>query len=272
MSPQEEASSTLAGTVLAPNNRGIVLDLVVFVVSLLLVQTLAMLANTLVHAAGEDVRAKLAIGLFFAALVLVQPLAPILKRWSFHQRNSFSAESSAGCLLFWFMFVYLAMMFILCGVAAVVLGEVFFTGPDVGVLLALAGFVWSIISVGFVYRYFMTPKKPPRWTFLTTPAAEHLGDGFLYLNALGFQILWGSVTASGPFRELVTGTPLGRPGGFTDILGRLVVIAVSAVLLYLPARLFYLAEDKHRALTWATILLANLPLILRIAFAPAVHT
>jgi len=163
------------------------------------------------------------------------------------------------------------MMFALCGVAAVVLGEVFATGPDVGVAFALAGFVWSIISVGFVYRYFVTPKKTPRWTFLTTPAAEHLGDAFIYLNVIGFQILWGSVTASGPFRELVTGTPLGRPGSLTDVLGRLVLTAVCAVLLYLPARIFYLAEDEHRGLTAATMLLANLPLILKIAFAPAVH-
>ncbi len=50
-------------------------------------------------------RAKLAMGLFFATLVFVQPLGPALKRWPFHQRNTFSAGSSAGCLLFWFMFV-----------------------------------------------------------------------------------------------------------------------------------------------------------------------
>jgi hypothetical protein len=257
---------------LAPKNRGIVLDLVVFLVGLVLVRALGIPASNLVHAAGEDVHAKLAIGLFFAALVIVQPLGPVLKRWSFHQRNTFSTDSGAGCLLFWFMFVYLAMMLALCGTAAVILGGVFSTSADVSVGFALVGFVWSIISVGFVYRYFVPPKGTPRWTFLTTPAAEHLGDAFIYLNVIGFQILWGSVTASGPFREIVTGTPLGRPGSFTDILGRLAVTAACAVLLYLPARIFYLAEDKHRALTWATMLLANLPLILRIAFAPPVHT
>jgi hypothetical protein len=261
-----------AGKMLAPNNRGVVLDLVVFVVSLLLLRALGILANTLVHAAAHNVPAKLAVGLFFAALVFVQPLGPILKRWSFHQRTAFSADSDAGCLVFWFMFVYLVLMFALCAVAAVVLGEVFSAGPDVGVVFALGGFVWSIISVVFVYRYFVPPKESPRWTFLTTPAAAHLGDAFIYLNAIAFQILWGTVTASAPFRELVTGTPLGRPGSFSDILGRLVAIAVCALLLYFPARIFYLAEDKHRALTWATILLANLPLILRIAFTPAVHT
>jgi hypothetical protein len=258
--------------VMAPLNRGIVLDLVVFLVNLLLMRALVISANNLVHAAREDEGAKLAIGLFFAALVFVQPVGPVLKRWSFHQRNTFSTDSSAGCLLFWFMFAYLVMMFALCGVAAVVLGGVFSTGADAGVMLALGGFAWSIISVVFVYRYFVKPKKTPRWTFLTTPAAERLGDVFIYLNAIGFQILWASVTASRPFRELVTGTPLGRPDSFTDILGRLAAITACALFLYLPARIFYLAEDKHRALTAATILLANLPLIVSIVFARAVHT
>jgi len=262
----------VAGKMMAPHNRGVVLDLVVFAVNLLLIRALVIPANTLVHAAREDVGAKLMIGLFFAALVFIQPAGPVLKRWSFHQRNTFSADSSAGCLLFWFMFAYLAMMFALCGVAAVVLGEVFSTGPDMGVVLVLAGFVWSIVSVVFVYRYFVPPKKPPRWTFLTTPAAEHLGDVFIYLNVIGFQILWAGVTASGPFRELVTGTPLGRPDSLTDVVGRLVATAACALLLYLPARIFYLVEDRHRALAAATMLLANLPLILSIVFARSVHT
>jgi hypothetical protein len=73
------------------------------------------------------------------------------------------------------------------------------------------------------------------------------------------------------FRELVTRTPLGRPGSVTDVLGRLVAVAICALVLYLPARIFYLAEDKHRALTWGTMVLANLPLILTVAFAPALH-
>ena len=260
-----------AGNVVAPNNRGILLDLVVFFVSLLTVRALVVLANSLVHAAVEDVRAKLAVGVFFAGIVLIQPLGPFLKRWPFHQRNTFSTESGAGCLLFWFMFPYVVMMFALSTVAAVVLGDVFSGRPAVGVPLVLAGVTWSIVSVGLIYRYFVPPKTAPRWTFLTTPAAERLGDAFIYLNVIGFQILWASLTASALFRELVTGTPLGRPGSFADILGRLVAITVCAVLLYLPARIYYLVEDRHRRLTAATMLLANLPLILRTTFAPPFH-
>jgi hypothetical protein len=266
----------LAGKTWAPNNRGVVLDLAVFFVALFLARALVALAHAAVQAAArEDMHAKLAVGLFFAVLVLIQPIGPALKRWSFHQRHTFSAESGAGCLVFWFMFVYFAVMLALCTTAIVVLGEVFANGAganeSVGVGLVLAGFVWSMFSVGIVYRYFMTPKKPPRWTFLTTPAAEHLGDAFVFANAIGFQILWGSVTSSGMFREAVTGTPLGRPGSASDVLGRLLAIAACALVLYLPARIYYLAEDKHRALTYATMLLANFPLILTLAFAPSAH-
>ena len=226
-----------------------------------------MVANSVVHAAVEDVRAKLAVGLFFAALVLVQPLGPALKRWSFHQRHAFSTGSTAGCLLFWFMPVYLVLMFALCTTAVIVLGQVVAPGlgEGAGVALALAGVAWSIISVSFVYRYFVAPKNAPRWTFLTTPAAERLGDACVFVNAIGLQILWGSVTSSAAFRELVTQTPLGRPGSVTDIVGRLIATAACAALLYLPGRILYLAEDKYRPLTYATMLLANLPLILRIA-------
>jgi hypothetical protein len=253
----------------APSNRGIILDLVIFAVSLLLLRALVILAHTVVlHAAVEDVGAKLAVGLFFAALVFIQPLGPMLRRWSFHRRHAFDTDSGAGCLLLGFMVVYLVMMFALCTVAAVVLGSVFATSEGVAIALTLAGLVWCVISVCFVYRYFVTPNKPPRWTFLTTPAAEHLGDLCIFVNAIGLQIVWGGVTASGAFTELVTGTPLGRPGSITDILGRLVVTAVCAALLYLPGRIYYLAEDTHRPLTYATMLLANLPLILRITLAP----
>ena len=255
-------------TIFAPNNRGIVLDLVVFAFNLFLVRALVVLANDVLHAAVEDVRAKLAIGLFFAILVFIQPLGPALRRWSFHQRHAFSTDSGAGCVLFWFMFVYLVMMFGLCTAAAVFLGTIFSTGEGVGVAFALAGFVWSVISVVNVYRYFVTPKKPPRWSYLTTPAAEHLGDACIYLNVICLQILWAGITASAWFTELVTRTPLGRPGSASDFLGRLVVTAAFALLLYLPGRIFYLVEDRHRRLTYATMLLANLPLILRIFNKP----
>ncbi|MDQ2854725.1 MAG: OB-fold putative lipoprotein [Acidobacteriota bacterium] len=257
--------------IFALHNRGILLDVVVFLLSALLLRFVTMLTLNLVHRAEEDVWAKLAIGFFFAGLLLLQPLGPTLKRRSFHQRTNFLANSTAGCLLFWFMFVYLAMMLVISGAAGILISEVIFekdsVGSNVGVLVLLGGFVWSIASVVVIYRYFLRPKKEPRWPFLATPQAEQLGNVCMFLNVICLQILWGSLTASESFRELVTSTPLGKSGSFTDVLGRLIVVSALAALVYFPARIFYLVEDRHLKLTSLMMLVANLPLILGVVFA-----
>jgi hypothetical protein len=236
-----------------------------------LLRFVTILTLNLVHRAEEDVWAKFAIGFFFAGLLFLQPLGPTLKRWSFHQRTDFATNSSAGCLLFWFMFVYLAMMLMISGAAGVLISEVIFeknsVGSNVGVLVLLGGFVWSIASVVVIYRYFLRPKKKPRWPFLATPRAEQLGNVCMFLNVICLQILWGSLTASESFREMVTSTPLGKSGSFSDVLGRLIVVSALAALVYFPARIFYLVEDRHLKLTSLMMLVANLPLILGVVFA-----
>lgn len=267
--------STLA-KIFAPHNRGILLDVVVFLVSVLLMRIVTIFSLSLVHQAEENTLAKLAIAFFFAGLLFLQPLGPTLRRWSFHQRTNFSTDSNAGCLLFWFMFVYLAMMLMISAAGTILISEVIFeegsTGADIGGLALLAGFAWSIFSVVVIYRYFGPPKKKPSWGFLTSPKAEQLGDVCMFLNVICLQILWSSLTASATFREETISTPLGRAGSFSDILGRLIVISAVAAVVYFPARIFYLVEDKHRKVTWLTMLLANLPLILGIVFASPVHS
>lgn len=256
--------------IFAPHNRGTLLDVVVFLGSVFLLRVVTMLSLNLVHRAEEDALAKLAIGLFFAGLLFLQPLGPTLKRWSFHERTNFGTDSTPGCLLF-FMFFYLVMMLIVSGAAAILISEVVFekdsVGSDIGLLALLGGFIWSIGSVVVIYRYFLRPKKKPRWGFLAKPQAEQFGDVCMFLNVICLQILWGSLTASESFREVVTATPLGRRGSFTDLLGRLIVISVLAALVYFPGRIFYLVEDRHLKLTSLIMLVANLPLILGVVFA-----
>jgi hypothetical protein len=257
--------------IFAPHNRGILLDVVVFLLSVLLLRVVTILTLNLVHRAAEDVWAKLAIGFFFAGLLFLQPLGPTLRRWSFHQRTHDNTNSSMGCLLFWFMFVYLAMMLMISGAAAILISEVIFekdsVGSNIGVLALLGGFVWSIVSIVLIYRYFLRPKKKPRWAFLAKPQAEQLGDVCMFLNVICLQILWGSLTASESFREIVISTPLGRRGSFSDFLGRLIVVSTVAALVYFPGRIFYLVEDRHLKLTSLMMLVANLPLILGVVFA-----
>jgi len=229
------------------------------------------LSMSLVQQADEDNFAKAVIGVFFAGVFFLQPLGPILKRWSFHQSFEFSLNSTAGCLISWFMFCYIVMMLLLSGTATIILSDVIFEkgspAADIGVIFVLGGFVLSIVNAVFIYRFFLRPKKKPRWQFLTTPQAALLGDVLMFVNVICLQILWNCLTSAKSFWGVMISTPLGKPGSVTDILGRFIVIGSLALLVYFPARIFYLAVDKRRKITWLTMFVANLPLILRVVFA-----
>ena len=255
---------------LKPENRGILLDLVVFLLNLTLMIALTRLTKNLVNDADTDNSAKALIGLYFAGLFFLQPLGPVLKRWSFHQQSKFDTDSVAGCLLNGFVFFYLVMMILVSSTATIILTDVVFepgTGGDIGTVLILVGVLWSILNTFLIFRYFRRPKKPPRWSFLTTHQAAILGDVCMFLNVISLQVLWNNLTTAQSFWQHTLSTPLGRPGSVTDILGRFIVIGVLALLVYFPGRIFYLAEDRNRKIAWLTILLANLPLLLRAVFS-----
>ncbi len=254
--------------ILEPRNRGILLDLVVFLISLVLMHVLTVQSLNVVRVAEENSFAKLVVGLFFAGVFFLQPLGPILKRWSFHERLKFETNSCAGCLLIGLMWFYVVLMILLSGTATIILSEVFFErgspASEFGALFVVGGAVLSIVNAVVIYRYFFKPKKKPRWKFLATPRSAVLGDVLMFLNVICLQILWSGVTASASFWSVLDSTPLGgQTGTISEIVGRLIAISILALLVYFPARIFYLAEDKNRKLTWLTMLLANLPLILR---------
>ncbi len=254
--------------ILEPRNRGILLDLFVFIISLVLMHALTVQSLNIVRQAEENNSAKLVVGLFFAGVFFLQPLGPMLKRWSFHERFKFETNSTAGCLLLGVMWFYLILMILLSGTATIILSEVIFErgspAAEFGALFVVGGAVLSIVNAVVIYRYFLRPKKPPRWKFLTTPRAALLGDVLMFLNVICLQILWGAVSASALFWSVLDSTPLGgQTGTISEILGRLIAISVLALLVYFPARIFYLAEDRNRKVTWLTMFLANLPLILR---------
>jgi hypothetical protein len=257
---------------LAPRNRGILLDIVVFAVNLILMGLLTGFSKDLIDEAETDILAKTAIGVYFAGLFFLQPLGPLLKRWSFHQQHKFESESFTGCLLLGLMFLYLVMMLLISSTATIILTEVLFEpgspGSQIGPVLILGGLGWSIVNVVLIYRYFVRPKKRPRWNFLTTPSSAILGDIFMFINMIALQVLWNSLTAATSFWSNLTSTPLGRPGSFTDILGRFIVIGTLALMVYFPGRIYYLVEDRRRKIVWLTMLLANLPLLIRAVLAP----
>jgi len=251
-----------------PENRGILLDLVVFFLNLTLMIVLTRLTRNLVNDAYSDNSAKALIGLYFVGLFLLQPLGPVLKRWTFHQHAKVDTSSFVGCLLPVFMLFYLVMMLLISSTATIILGDIFEgVGGELGSVLILLGFFWSIFNTVLISRYFLKPKKPPRWKFLTTPQAAMLGDVCMFLNVISLQVLWNNLTTAESFWQHTLSTPLGTPGSVTDILGRFIVIGVLAMLVYFPGRIFYLVEDRNRKVAWLTMLLANLPLLLRAVFS-----
>jgi hypothetical protein len=76
---------------------------------------------------------------------------------------------------------------------------------------------------------------------------------------IGYQAFWGLL-----MHDLTS--------DYDSIIGRLAMFIFSALLIYFPPRLFYLAEDGKRPVVWLTMLLANLPVILRILLVTSKST
>ncbi|MFN2491523.1 MAG: hypothetical protein ABR501_01390 [Pyrinomonadaceae bacterium] len=159
----EKVAKLSFGSILEPRNRGILLDIIVFVISLILMTIATRLSMDLVRQSEEDLMARTAIGLFFAGVFFLQPLGPLLKRWSFHQRYKFDTNSAAGCFLFGFMWFYIVMMLLLSGTATIILTGVLsengWAAGEFGSLLVLGGFFLSIVNAVFVYRFSYDQKE-----------------------------------------------------------------------------------------------------------------
>ena len=262
----KRARAFKARDILAESNRGMLFDLVIFVINLLLMGALtdsflelARLANN-----EDDPLAKTLLGLYCVALFVLPPAGSILKRWHFHRRRGFKTGSGGvldnlGCPLLP-LFYFVLMLVISIG-AMVLLGEVIF-GKDFGksgavsITIILTILSLCIAQTLIVFRYFSPPRKGPESAFLRDPRSELLGDVCIFLNMLLFQILW----------NIVGRMPTQRVSDLTDLGGRIVLLCFLAMMLYLPPRVFYLAEDGRRGAAWLTMLLANSPLILRVIF------
>jgi ABC-type phosphate transport system permease subunit len=253
--------------IFAKNNRGILLDVLVFVLQLILIRLLTRYFIELIQrASADEAFAKIALGLFFSGTFILPAAGAVLKRWHFHQRTRLRKQASAplgdglaGCLFH--PIVYFVVSLCLSLTAGVILcerifSEDFATHASIFLSLVFGVLSVSIVQTILVYRYFTPPKKAPAGAFRRDARSELLGDICIYLNMILFQILWGVLTAF----------PAARVSGFEDFAGRLFVLGFFALLLYFPPRIFYLADDIHRPAAWGTILLANAPTLLRILF------
>jgi hypothetical protein len=253
-------------------NRGLLLDAIVFLFQLILIRLLTTLSLGFVRQAEENLLAKTALSLFLVGLFCLQPLGPILKRWSFHQHfKSFKNDSSGvtGFLLSIYTFFYIAAMSIMIYLAYSYLIEVFpdFHSERIEKIVVAGALVLPVVSGFVIFTYFRRPKAPPHWKFLMTPQAEALGDLCMFLNVICFQMLFSVYVSSPHFWNTLHKITRQASGELFDGLsGRLYLAVIAALLAYFPPRIFYLVIDQHRKITWLTMLLANLPLILAIVF------
>jgi hypothetical protein len=250
-------------SLLAKTNRGLLLDIVVFIVNLFLMRWLTVLVIDLFRLANNNKLAQLTLSLAAVGMWALPAAGAVMKRWHLHKRfqnpKDLPYESSglAGCVfnpIFYFCLNLVLVSVILAGVGDFLFGKALLNNGALFVPLVILGMIFTILQTYLIYRYFSPPKKPPRWKWLRQPESELVGDICIFLNMILFQIAW----------NLLTLSPLGRPHGVAEFLGRLFFLCFIALLIYFPPRMFYLAEDINRGRTWLTMLLANSPVIVRI--------
>jgi len=250
--------------ILLPRNRGILMDSVMFVVQVLLFGVLARQFGNIAHAsiAGDDV-SKAEVTLFCWFLVILPSVGAILKRHAVRQRNpefDEQVDSIPSKLKVFATVLYSVsqFLFLLCAslllieCAELVFGKFkisFFTPLFFG-LPALAGLSTLIFVV-----YFKPTRRRPLLRFFTTPQAELLGDVCLFLNMILLQMFWGYLMSD-------------LTGDYKSVVMRLYLFCFTALFIYFPPRLFYLAEHFSQRRVWLVMLLANSPIILRLLLAP----
>lgn len=256
----------------AESNRGILFDLLIFLANVFLMHLLtANFIELASRANSGDTLAAFGVFLFCLGIFILPPLGAILKRPHFHKRRKLINKDAGevdnvalGCLFNPVMFFCLNIV-IMAALNAFILQAVYGgkdPGGNVFVPMVFSGLIFTIVQTWLVYRYFTPPKREPKTAFFRSHTSELLADLFIFLNMILFQVMWNifGMIEMGPITDV------------TDFLGRLFLLSFIALLIYFPPRIFFLAEDIRRPITWLTILLANSPVIFRMLFGgPGTH-
>jgi hypothetical protein len=243
-------------------NRGLFLDILVFLLNLWLMPQIVSSFSAMMGRAAEDDSASMnAIFIIALALFVLAPVGATLKRWRHHEhmRGSKSPGQPDPLASCWFnpIFYFCLTAIIFSTISAFALEKTYGRQePNAGVFVTslFLGIGLMITHTVLVYRYFSPPKSAPRNTFLLSRNAEIIGDACLFANMFIFQLIWNSLTSFKP----------PPPTGAIDIVFRFAILLFVALLLYFPPRMFYLADDIGKRRTWVSILVANLPLIIRL--------
>ena len=242
----------------AANNRGLLLDIFVFLVNLLLMRFLAgIFVNLIKGASNDQPAAQFVIFAMLVGMFVLPPAGATLKRYHFQRRVSDSDAGVAFGCFFNPIFYFCLMAVIFSAINAFLMEYIFGREDPGGAFFASSMFIGLALMVThtyLVYRYFSKPKGEPKFAFLKDPRAELLGDLCVWVNMILFQLFW----------NLLSFEEFSRPGSVGEAIGRLGLLIFLALLVYFPPRIFYLAEDIRRPVAWLTILLANSPIIVRL--------
>lgn len=255
-----------------PANRGMLIDLVIFVINLLFMGFLTNLFLETGRSAYNGVRiAQISVLIFFLALFIIQPLGANFKRWHFHQRRRAGrkrkrssdayvftfADSIFFAILFnpllFFAIMTFTSMIVISLTNELIIGENIGDDDSIFIVFILIGFLISVVHSLTVYRYFTSPTKEPRKKYWYNSMSGNYGDILIFFNILFFQILW-NIVGQIPSQSI---TSIG------DYTTRAFFLIGMSLLIYFPTRIFYSAEDIKKPLAWLTMLLAISPVILR---------
>lgn len=258
----EGPNKSVPKNIFALANRGMLLDIVVFLANVLLMRSLTKRFVDLYHQVSVgDQTAEITMFLFCISIFVLPALGAVLKRWPFHERLQAEGrvlkkqEFAIGCLfnpILYFSFNLVLFVFIYSFFTQYKNSDQPESTTAILVMLGL-GFTLPTIQTVLVYKYLSPPKKDPPIAFLRSRTSELFGDVFVYVNMILFQVVWNWLLFS------FMGFP--RVTGVYELFTRLLFLIVLALFIYLPPRIFYLAEDITRRRVWLTMLLANLPVI-----------
>jgi protein-S-isoprenylcysteine O-methyltransferase Ste14 len=257
---------------IAPENRGILFDIIIFLINLTLMGFLAPFFTNVARQAYQGViPMQLLVFFFFIILFLLQPFGANFKRWQFHQRRRAGRRRKKSSDAYVFTFqdsILLAILFnpllyfaillfttmvIISFSNELIIGKKVSDDDSLFIMFVLLGFLISVVHSMVVYYYFTSPTKEPKNKIWYSQPSGLIGDVLLFVNILIFQILW-NIVGQIPSQSMNT---LG------DYMVRAFFLIGMALLVYFPSRIFYSAEDIRKPLAWFTILLANSPIIIR---------
>lgn len=249
--------------VVAGRNRGIILDIIVFLINLFLMSDLSDRVNDVIgigRGRPNDAR-TMGIMAGYCALACILPASgALLKYVSGSQKHTpHFYRKTWGRQFFSIMTLILILQFV--SQVVFLIAEYKYQGrllaflPDSGSLSILLKLVLAICVVFIVVnpiavRINFVKNRRHYFTGFFRGIVEFFGDSSLFLNMILFQIFWGIFMTD-----------------FTqdwDVLERLLALGVTSFVLYFPPRLMYMAEDGHRGIAWVTMFLANLPILIRI--------